>query len=130
MYHQGPRHSTDDCYSLKHAIQDLIDRGDIVPPSRPNVITNPLPNHDRGKGLRIKFLSFKEEKGYPIELVQNILTCTMLAWEELMDIVPYSMKSKCDIWEDDEESKTPSPQKVAYITRGGGRGETLQTPTS
>ena len=109
----------------------MINKGDIAPPSRPNVITNPLPNHDKGQGLSINFLSFGEEKGDPIELIQNILTCTMLTWEELMNIVPHPMKSKCDILEDDEESKTPSLQKGAHITllRRGGGG-TLLTPTS
>lgn len=51
-YHSGqPGHSTDDCFSLRHKIQDMIDDKSIsISPapsnSLPNVDMNPLPNHN------------------------------------------------------------------------------------
>ena len=32
-YHQGKGHTTNGCYNLRHAIQDLIDQQVITPPS-------------------------------------------------------------------------------------------------
>eukprot|EP00261_Vitis_vinifera_P033576 XP_019074819.1 PREDICTED: uncharacterized protein LOC109122449 [Vitis vinifera] len=43
-YHQGPRHDTDHCAALRHAIQDLIDQG-LVNLGQASVTTNPLPAH-------------------------------------------------------------------------------------
>ncbi|RVW13642.1 Retrovirus-related Pol polyprotein from transposon 17.6 [Vitis vinifera] len=40
----GPRHDTDHCTALRHAIQDLIDQG-LVNLGQPSVTTNPLPAH-------------------------------------------------------------------------------------
>ena len=41
-----PGHTTDNCKTLKNAIQDLIDSGKIDDPERqPNVKTNPLPKY-------------------------------------------------------------------------------------
>ena len=48
-YHQIPGHDTDRCFTLRHAIQDLIDNKVIVPPTRPSITNNPLPNHNFGK---------------------------------------------------------------------------------
>ena len=48
-YHQGPGHDIDNCFSLRHAIQDLIDNKVIAPPARPSITNNPLPNHHFGK---------------------------------------------------------------------------------
>ena len=36
-FHQGPGHPIDNCFALKHAIQDLIDQGKISAPEAPNV---------------------------------------------------------------------------------------------
>ena len=47
-YHfDSPGHDTDDCWTLKNKIQDLIDAKEIEfdPPETPNVITAPMPNH-------------------------------------------------------------------------------------
>ena len=49
-YHQEPRHKTDVCRNLRHRIQDLIDNKLILPPRpRPNITTNPLPNHGQAE---------------------------------------------------------------------------------
>ncbi|KAK9749209.1 hypothetical protein RND81_02G109800 [Saponaria officinalis] len=44
-YHQGKGHDTEECFKLKHAIQDLLDSGKIPKPSRPSNKANPLGNH-------------------------------------------------------------------------------------
>ncbi|KAI5387623.1 hypothetical protein KIW84_073641 [Lathyrus oleraceus] len=49
-YHSdSPGHDTNDCWSLKNKIQDMIDAGEfeLDPPETPNDITAPLPNHDK-----------------------------------------------------------------------------------
>ncbi|RVW88259.1 hypothetical protein CK203_038639 [Vitis vinifera] len=43
-YHQSPRHDTDCCSTLRHAMQDLIDQG-LVNLGQPSLTTNPLPAH-------------------------------------------------------------------------------------
>ena len=43
-HHQGPRHDTDRCFAMRHAIQDLIDQG-LVNLGQPRVTMNPLPAH-------------------------------------------------------------------------------------
>lgn len=55
-YHQGVGHTMDNCITLHHTIQDLIDSKKISNPSTPNVARNPLPNHhinaiEEGDGL-------------------------------------------------------------------------------
>ncbi|KAF5932597.1 hypothetical protein HYC85_028768 [Camellia sinensis] len=56
-FHQQHGHDTDQCFRLRHEIQDLIDNGVIVPPEKPNVITNPLPPHDQAPPpKRINFI--------------------------------------------------------------------------
>ncbi|KAI5422597.1 hypothetical protein KIW84_045871 [Lathyrus oleraceus] len=49
-YHSdSPGYDTNDCWLLKNKIQDMINAGEIDfdPPETPNVITAPLPNHDK-----------------------------------------------------------------------------------
>ncbi|KAI5400447.1 hypothetical protein KIW84_065362 [Lathyrus oleraceus] len=49
-YHSdSPGHDTNDCWSLKNKIQDMIDAGEfeLDPPETPKVITAPLLNHDK-----------------------------------------------------------------------------------
>ncbi|KAF5933166.1 hypothetical protein HYC85_029337 [Camellia sinensis] len=41
-YHQQHGHETDQCFRLRHEIQDLIDNRVIMPSEKPNVTTNPL----------------------------------------------------------------------------------------
>ncbi|XP_058784478.1 uncharacterized protein LOC131659283 [Vicia villosa] len=42
-------HDTNNCWTLKHKVQDMIDAGEIEfdPPETPNVITAPMPKHDK-----------------------------------------------------------------------------------
>ena len=47
-YHSdSPRHDTNNCWTFKNKIQDLIDAKEIEfdPPETPNVIIAPMPNH-------------------------------------------------------------------------------------
>ena len=49
-YHQKFYHNTDNCFRLKHKIQDLIDNGTLPNPNiitKPNIRKNPLPNYHR-----------------------------------------------------------------------------------
>jgi hypothetical protein len=50
-YHQSVGHSTDNCYNIKHTIQDLIDKGIIMvktpPTENTNIISNLLPQHKK-----------------------------------------------------------------------------------
>ena len=41
-YHQAHGHPTDNCYTIKNKLQDLIDSGTIP---KPNVVKNSLPKH-------------------------------------------------------------------------------------
>ena len=71
-YHQGPGHDTNNCFVLHHAIQNLIDNKVIVPPIRPSITNNPLPNHNFGRGSRINCLvTEKESKEDPSELIYD-----------------------------------------------------------
>ncbi|KAI8538532.1 hypothetical protein RHMOL_Rhmol09G0110800 [Rhododendron molle] len=45
-YHQNVGHLTDNCFRLRHAIQDLIDNKTLpMPPQKPNTVSNPFPKH-------------------------------------------------------------------------------------
>ncbi|KAL0004833.1 hypothetical protein SO802_012394 [Lithocarpus litseifolius] len=49
-YHQKSSHKADNCFCLKHEIQDLIDNGTLPNPNiitKPNIRKNPLPNYHR-----------------------------------------------------------------------------------
>ena len=129
-YHQGPSHDTDNCFGLRHAIQNLIDNKVIVPPTRPSITNNPLPNNNFGRGPRINCLMTKEESE---ELIYDLPECFMMTWEELMGM---TSTAGYDIWSEDV-TKTPNyptstnrgrhfkPQQN-YLTSTNGE-ETLQT---
>jgi len=67
-YHQGPGHPTDNCFALRHAIQDLIDQGKISALEAPNVANNPLPNH--GAGVHALFLN--EDGKDPVHSIKPV----------------------------------------------------------
>ena len=95
-YHQGPGHDTNNCFVLHHAIQNLIENKVIVPPIRPSITNNPLPNHNFGRGSRINCLVTEEEsKEDPSELIYNLPKRFMMTWEELMD---RTSTTGYDIW--------------------------------
>ena len=65
-YHQGPRHITNKCTALRHAIQDLIDQG-IVQLGQPSISSNPLLTYSthvvpppKGGIHSIDFVEFKD----------------------------------------------------------------------
>ena len=98
-FHQGLGHDTDKCFSLRHAIQDLIDTKVIAPPTRPSITNNPFPNHNFGRGPRINCLMSKEEgEKDPSELIYDLPKCFMMTWEELMGI---TSTVGYDIWSED-----------------------------
>ena len=97
-YHQGLGHETDRCFTLRHAIQDLIDNKVIAPPTRPSITNNPLPNHNFGKGPMINCLMIAEEnKEGPSDLIYDLSECFMMTWEELMDRTSTTTKGY-DTW--------------------------------
>ena len=78
-YHQGPGHDTNSCYNLRHAIQDLIDTKVFALPTRPNITSNPLPNHNFGRGSRINYLKSEEEgEEDSSELIYDLPECFMM----------------------------------------------------
>ena len=113
-YHQGPSHETNRCLTLRHAIQDLIDNKVIVPPTRPSIIANPLPNHNFGKGLMINCLMTGEEnKENPSDLIYDLPECFTMTWEELMDRTSTTTMGY-DIW-----NEIPEPENHEISTNGG-----------
>lgn len=68
-YHSNaPGHATDKCLILKHRIQDMINRGEILVQSEPapNVHQNPLPRHE---GAGINMITMDEEDGDPTRFI-------------------------------------------------------------
>ena len=97
-YHQIPGHDTDHCFTLCHAIQDLIDNTVLVSPTRPSITNNPLPNHNFGKGLRVNCLMIEEENKEDLSnLIYDLPECLMMTWEELMDRT-FTTTTGYDIW--------------------------------
>ena len=93
-YHQGLGRETDHCFTIRHAIQDLVDNKVIAPPTRPSITNNPLPNHNFGKRRRINCLMTEEEnKEDPSNLIYDLLECFMITWEELMDFLEFQFKT-------------------------------------
>ena len=77
-YHfNSARHDTDQCWTLKCKIQDLIDNKTIEfdPPTTLNIITAPMPNH--GKGVNAiedtAFVSSVEDLTTPLTIVKENL---------------------------------------------------------
>ena len=112
-YHQGPSHDTSNCFGLHHAIQNLIDNKVIVPPTRPSITNNPLPNHNFGRGPRINCLMIeKESKEDTSELIYDLPECFMMTWEELVD---RTSTTGYDIWSED----APETKNYSTSTNGG-----------
>ena len=119
-YHQGPGHDTDRCFSLCHAIQDLIDNKVIAPTTRPSITNNPLPNHNFGRRMRINCLMTEEEsKEDPSELIYDLPECFMMTWEELMGM---TSTIGYDIWSEDALETKNYPTST-----NGGRHFKLQS---
>ena len=108
-YHQIPSHDTNCCFTLHHAIQDLIDNKVIVPPTRPSITNNPLPNHNFGKGPRVNCLMTKEDSS---DLIYDLPECFMMTWEELMDRTSTTITGY-DIW-----NEIPEPENYPTSTNG------------
>ena len=113
-YHQGPGHDTNRCFTLHHAIQDLIEKKVIAPPTRPSVTNNPFPNHNFWKGPRINFLMTEEViEENPFDLIYNLPECFMMTWKELMDRTS-TTTTGYDIW-----NEIPKPENNQTSTNGG-----------
>ena len=100
-----------------------------MPPTRPSITNNPLPNHNFGKGPRINCLMIeKESKEGPYELIYDLLECFMMRWEELMDRTS-TTTTTYDIWNEE----VPEPMNYQTLTNGGRHFKPQvnnQTPTN
>ena len=105
-YHQILGHDTDRCFTLHHAIQDLIKNKVITSPTRPSITNNPFPNHNFGKGLRVNCLMTKEENKEDLSsLIYDLPECFMMTQEELMDKTS-TTTTGYDIWNEVPNRKT------------------------
>ena len=113
-YHQGLSHETDHCFTLCHAIQDLIDNKVIASPTKPSITNNPLPNHNFGKGPRINCLLTEEEnKEDPSDLIYEVPECFTMTWEELMGRKS-TTTTGYDVW-----NEIPEPENNQISTNRG-----------
>ena len=86
----------------------------IMPPTRPSITNNPLPNHNFGKGPRINGLMTKERSKEDLSvLIYNLLECFMMTWEELMDRTS-TTTTRYDIWK-----KYQNPRITKHSQMGG-----------
>ena len=100
--------------ALHHATQDLIDNKVIVPPTRPSITNNPLPNHNFRKRPRINCpITEKESTEDPFELIYDLPKCFMMTWEELMDRTS-STTTRSYIWNEE----IPEPKNNKTLTNG------------
>lgn len=80
-YHAGHvGHSTEDCWPLKNKIQDLIDSKILTfSEEKPNIKTNPLPNHD---GPTVSVV-IEEEPAEPVKWVDEVKTLLSVVLRKL-----------------------------------------------
>ncbi|XP_042511729.1 uncharacterized protein LOC122086859 [Macadamia integrifolia] len=103
-YHSQQGHVTDRCYKLQKAIQDLLDAKKFeIRVKRPNVATNPLPQHRAINALQedlgnfdptslIIFLSVKSSQAE----VTNVRDLSGFTFPLLADVVTYSLKESVE----------------------------------
>ncbi|KDP24752.1 hypothetical protein JCGZ_25480 [Jatropha curcas] len=103
-YHQCKGHLTDECFKLRHDIQDLIDSGKITKPSernKPSTKNNPLPQYPYNYPPR-KSQSCGSINAIGSGLPEEVVLAEA-EWEE-------RMCAMLNIWDDcnsDEEGKMP-----------------------
>jgi len=140
-YHSGaPGHDTQDCWTLKHKIQNMIDSGEIVvkAPEQPNVNNNPLPQHNAegvnmiGAGSREnrKYLRKLGEApamidpsiwGYPEEryTVEQSLASIKVQVDQLAELIVYQHQVTRQLIDQvlRGQISTPSPKVVPILKR-------------
>ena len=77
-YHsESPGHDTNDCWALRNKVQNLIEAKEIEfdAPEKPNVITAPMPKHDRGVNVvdTDLFVTLVNEVSTPLMTVKKNL---------------------------------------------------------
>ncbi|OVA11235.1 G-patch domain [Macleaya cordata] len=82
-FHQSPGHLTDNCWALKHEIQNLLDSGKISMegvqvPRKPNINTNPLPNHQMEGQKNVNYVG-TEDPVDPTKLIRRRETTEVAA---------------------------------------------------
>ena len=87
----------------------------IMPPTRPSITNNPLPNHNFGKGTRINCVMTEEVcKEDSSKLIHELPECFMMTWEEPMDGT-----STTTIGYDIRNEEVPEPKNYSTSTNGG-----------
>ncbi|KAI8560180.1 hypothetical protein RHMOL_Rhmol04G0236200 [Rhododendron molle] len=97
-FHQYTGHSTNNCFRLRHKVQDLIDNGTISPPlSNANSIINPLPKHPRVNLINLnptlfdpsQYIRPTTESKPTVDIPEEVGICTLesidLVWESTPD---------------------------------------------
>ncbi|XP_077212815.1 uncharacterized protein LOC143847916 [Tasmannia lanceolata] len=90
-YHRNTGHITDRCLALKHQIQNMIDRKELVI-ERPNVTRNPLPTHAMPPPPSVNVICTEESIIDPASFIFAIESEGNYVW-----------KFEEDQWEDSEE---------------------------
>lgn len=77
-YHSNcPGHDTNNCWVLKNKIQDMIEAGEIEfdPPGTPNVITAPMPNHEKTVNAvdEVSYVSSVADVTTPLSIIKKKL---------------------------------------------------------
>src|SRR2546425_9843504 len=80
-FHQGNGHKTEACWTLKKWIQDLVDNGSIISKTKPNINTNPLPNHG------VNSIATREELFDPLKLFLEMNNICVLDLNDLSEEV-------------------------------------------
>ncbi|XP_074297658.1 uncharacterized protein LOC141628409 [Silene latifolia] len=150
-YHQGKGHDTENCYRLKHEIQDMIENGSLpIPTVRPNNLNNPFGDHANAKIRRRQYdvshliqpicrlTGFFVGKVYVSRLSEYIPQAKneVQIGDFTIDCTPYILRSENEIngvWADDEDdiylshqSPSKTPTKEATSVRALGEGSTSE----
>ena len=109
-YHSNsPGHETDQFWALKNKIQDLIDNKTIEfdPPPMQNVITAPIPKHDKGVNAveDTIFVTSIEDLTTPLNIIKNNLLKVGIFPSCKKDCVLY--KTTRWLWKAEERYTTP-----------------------
>ena len=84
-YHSNsPGHDTNSCWALKNKIQDMVDNKEIKfdPTKTPNVITAPMPKHDKGISVidDVSYVSTVSDLTTPLLIIKkNLLQASLFS---------------------------------------------------
>ena len=102
-YHSNSRrYDTNNCWALKNKIQDMIDSKEIEfdPPETPNVITSPIPNHDKGINAidDVSYVSVVSDLTTPLMIVKKNRLQASLFPDCIENCYHYTSQSNGCMW--------------------------------